>query len=297
MLVLLSSLLAFPAAGWSVAGDGVCPDPAAVRAELSRLLSAPGDLRARLEGLPDGVRVQLLDSAGRVLIDRRLPRDRSCLALAQACAVVLAAGALPFISVEHVESRPAPVPPPSVAAVPIRRPEAVPAARWILGLSAALAAGYAGSFAPDGQLLASLGGRAGRWLCQLALAAEGPRSLPLPPGSVSWQRFSASAGLARRWALGAVFLEIAARGAASALLLKGRGYTVDGSNLELDPGAELAARLLFGRGRLRPFVGVQGAAWLPSETAVVAGSAATARLPQLEGFALLGIDWQLGAHP
>jgi hypothetical protein len=294
MPVLLAPLLAVSAAGWSVAGSGACPAPEAVRARLAALVPANPELRARVDAEPDGVRVELLDVTGRVLFDRLLPRRDSCDTLAQACAVVLAAAALPFAAVEHrFELPPRAVPPPMVHAAP--RAE-VSRRRWALDLSAAVTGGLAGSLAPGARLEASMGRRSDGWLGQLALTAETARSLSLGPGSVGWQRFSAALGAARRWRIQAVHLELAARLVGSALLLAGHGYSVDQDAWRFDPGLELLARVLLGRGAWRPWLGVAAAGWWPTDDAIVAGIGGSAAVPQVEGLALLGLDLQLGSR-
>ncbi|HUB06132.1 MAG TPA: hypothetical protein VMB50_03985 [Myxococcales bacterium] len=291
MPVLLARLLTLSAAGWSVAGSGNCPDPEAVRARLAALMPANPELRARVDAEPDGVRVELLDVTGRVLFDRLLPRRDSCDTLAQACAVVLAAAALPFAAVEHRFELPPPAAPSIVRAPP---PEESSNRRWALDLSAAVTGGLAGSLAPGARLEASMGRRSDGWLGQLALTAETARSLSLGPGSVGWQRFSAALGAARRWRVRAVHLEVAGRLLGSALLLEGHGYSTDQTAWRFDPGLELLVRALLGRGAWRPWLGVAAAGWLPTDDAMVAGIGGAAAIPQLEGLALLGLDIQLG---
>ncbi|MHB8417478.1 MAG: hypothetical protein ACYDCL_05350 [Myxococcales bacterium] len=311
MPVLLLRLVAFSAAGWTVTGSGRCPSPEAVRARLLALL--PGsDARARIEGGGDEVRVELLDGAGRVLAARSLPRGRSCAAMVEACAVVLAAAAMRLVPIELPQApeatpqpaaplppiQAAPAPPPPRAepktpppAVAIAVPPTAARSFFVWGLSAALSGTFAGAFSPAAQLLTSAGTSSG-WFGQVELSAEGARSLPLGAGAVDWQRFALSAGAARRLRLGIVALELAVRGAGSALVLGGHGFGADLNSVAVDPGVELAVRALFGRGSWRPWLGASGTAWLQPEAAVSRSPSATVDLPQLEAFASLGIDFE-----
>ena len=255
------------------------------------------DRRGRV-GLPtDGpfLRLRLFRSDGTLLSEKQLAAEPSCAAMAETAAVVLAAwaaqlqGDMPyaFEMPARVEQRAVPEPP--VVAAPLPAP--APAARsWHGTVAAGLLASFQlATFAPA----ATIDVRARRvdspWGGKLALFGTGAHTQSLNPGSASWHRIGAAAGILHHQSWGSLSLDEAIDLVPALLLVRGNDYSQTHSTQTWDLGLAAGVRLGLALGRLEPWIELGGTDWLLAQFIEVTGIPQQKTLPRFEAQAGAGI--------
>ncbi|MCS6914391.1 MAG: hypothetical protein RMK29_06310 [Myxococcales bacterium] len=282
--VLLGTLTPAAMAAVVESDAGACPSASSIEARLASLLppNAPTvGRKARITRRGDRLRVELQDATGALLLERELPGTSPCAELAEAVAVVLAAGwtltapavQLPSLDLAAPPTLRRPVPPPP-------RPWEVAGSAWV---------SFAGTAAaPGGTLEASVAPRGRRLGARIALLGAGPRDEALGPGWVSWTRLAASAGPRYALSKGRFLVSVYGEVLVALVVAQGRGYTESltsvGGDLGLGGGARIGLRL----GPIAPFVGGGVAGWLLPQALRVAGLESTSTLPRFEVMLLAG---------
>jgi hypothetical protein len=288
-----------------------CPSRADVAAELARLGSAPPGssaeqqngplLSAEIRWVGDGLSIALRTPQGTLAAQRTLARSGSCLDLAAASAVVIAAWQgemrgdlgpeLPATQ-QRAAARPAPLPEPSIStaasvgSVPerARRP-------WEVGV------GVVGSresdFAPGLAIDAEVGRPQSRLAGRLGLVATGAHALPVGPvpGQSLWSRAAVDLGARERLWLGDSALDGHVAVAIALIRLEGAGFGANYTQTGFDFGVGAGIRWAWATPRLAPFVGLDALAWPSQKSVTVAGSDAEARLPRFELLGAAGISF------
>jgi hypothetical protein len=284
-------------------GGGACPTADDVERKLAPLL-APGfeahtaDVVTVEEGA-DGTVTILLDGAdGGAIAHRLLPRAPSCAEQAERVAVALAtweAQLHPEIALRLGQLAPAteapPVPAPAPAAV-VRAllPPAASTRVASLGV-ATLVDWQAGWLTSGARIDLTLGPAARSWRARMGFVGVGSHAETVAPGEGRWWRAYLTMGadvslaLGERWA---AVLGVAAAG--GVVNISGSGYQNDRTARSVDLGAELASRLEWRRGQLRPWLGVALAGWARRQDLVV-GSQVMSTLPRAEPSLALGVDF------
>lgn len=283
-------------------GDGACPAPAAVAAELAPLLppSTPAST-VELREEASGLRVRQLDDSGHELHGRLLPHA-ACSALAVGAAVVIGGWArapVTAIGPQHLTL------PRREAVEPVRasRPAATlvsdeeatadrHAGSAALDLSVAVSGAFSGSdsAAPGGMLEISLQGPRGCLGGQLALAGHGLRHQPLAEGSVAWTRAVASLGVRCVVEAAPVQLTFHVAAQGGLLYLAGQGFRDSEREIGGDVGAAAGVRMSWRWNRLAPFAGIGGGAWFTRQVAVLRDGRSAAEVPQFEVLLLAGLS-------
>jgi hypothetical protein len=268
-----------------VAGSGTCPAPEAVQTRLDALVAEPdvAGRSAQLEETSQGLAISILDPAGGIVSRRLLPGDRSCDALAEIAAMILASW-LSELRSQAVSAEPLPSEPPPPAP---RRPWS-----WEIGLG--LTGSFTGStFAPGGLFQVELGPAQARWALRAVAAYDGARQMSETPlGAVLWQRIAEGLGGGYTLFEPPYALELGGDLLLSEVLLQGQGFPVDDSTASVDPGLDLSARLVLLRGSWHPWIGLWATVWIRQEIPQIQGPTLTTALPQVEGFLGLGVSWQ-----
>ncbi len=289
------SLLATDGHTLFMAPGVVCPDAPGLARALAELNAGADTARPRRVLVSaDGptIAVELQTAEGIRVAARRIDGRAPCPDVTAAVAVFVAtweaeapAGAVP---------PPLPLPAPTIATAAATGPAPpAPAARASVAL-ALLAPATMESAAPGavGELAWGFGppgGAAGAtrpWAARLALSALAFRERGYEGGQARWARVALGLGAARRWQTGRVGLQLQADLLGAVLFLEGAGFGRDRDGRTFDPGAALGGRAHLGRGRVRPFVGVELRAWATLRHVRVAGAARGFDLPRVD--ALLG---------
>jgi hypothetical protein len=294
----VSTLMVLLASALTVRGQTGCPTPAEVTGALEALVPSaaaqPSEEVGEIVADGDGIRVRLVDGAGAVLAEKRLPAG-GCGQLAETAAVVLAAWASEFhpeLALGFELPPPPPAPPRPHPAPPATLSASMGAAAaspaWVAAAGANVLASLDGkTMAPGATVEARLYRRRSGWGGRLALSAIGTHRLAIGPGQAAWRRLSVSVGLLRRVVSSRLFAEGSFDVVSGLLAVEGAGYTVGDSDRSLDAGAELGARAGLKLGQFEPYVGAALAGWLRPQTVDVSGIQGRHGLPSAE--ARLGV--------
>ena len=283
----------------TVQGESVCPRPDEVTRALDPLLS-PGDrdaIHGRAELVPDGpsVRLRLLRPDGTLLSEKQLSAEPSCAAMAETAAVVLAAWVaqlqadMPyaFETPSRVEKQAAPEQQAVATALP---PPAPAARRWNGAVGAGLFASFQpATFAPALAIDARARRADSSWGGKLGLFGTGAHVLSLDPGSATWRRIGASAGILHQRSWRRLSLDEVVALVPALLFVQGSNYTEAHSTQTWDLGAEAGVRLGLALGRVEPWIEVGATGWFRSQVIEVAGIAQQKTLPRFEAQAGAGI--------
>jgi len=292
------------------AGD--CPGATEVERQLGPLLGEAAtvgmkDVATIKRGRDGSVSVSLADTSGRALGDRRLPRARSCGDQAESVAVTLAiweAQLHPEISLRLDRLAAETAPPPPVPAAPldpapevlVSRPSPPPAPpqRRLAKAVAVAAVGdwQSSSWSPGVRVELGLGPAQGRWRLRVAGVGVGTHTVPVPPGEASWWRAFVSlraevdVARGRSWALA-----VGGGPAGGVASISGARFDVNRHTRSLDVGGELAVRLEWRPGPLRPWVGGSVVGWARGQALDLEGTSTGVSLPRVEPLATLGADF------
>jgi hypothetical protein len=287
-------LLWMASSGVRVTGALACPTTAAVEQRLSELTSPRSDEAwvAEIAATSGGVEISLLDAGGQAIWRREFPKDLPCSELADVMATVLASW-LSDLRAQPARAEPLPGPvgvaSPPATATAIRSPLS-----WGVVLAATGSFGGPG-FAPGVLLDVGAGPARSAWALHLMGAYEGPRQLPIEPGSVSFQDWQAGVGASYALLARPFYrLEIIGYFVLSFLRLNGLGFTVDTTSNSVDPGFDLGARLFLFDGPWRPWVGMGATLWLREEVPLIQGVTSSTSLPRVGGMVGVGLAW--GSH-
>ena len=289
-------------AAMTVQGDSVCPRPDEVARALDSLLP-PGDggaIHGRAELVPDGpsVRLRLLRLDGTLLSERQLSTEASCAATAETVAVVLAAWVaqlqadMPYaFEMPLSAGKQADAEQPMVAAAVPPAPGPAPAARpWKGTVGVGLFASFQpATFAPAMAIDVRARRADSSWGGKLALFGTGAHAQSLDPGSASWRRFGASAGILHQQSWRRLSLDEGIALMPALLFVQGSNYSEAHRTQTWDLGAEAGVRLGLALGRMEPWIAVGATGWLRSQVIEVTGIAQQRMLPRFEGQAGVGI--------
>jgi hypothetical protein len=232
--------------------------------------------------------IELWEQSG-VLLARRtvaISESTSCSEQAHEAAVILAAWEV-RLQAGELEMPELPKPPP-----PTQAPEPRP-----LGLevgAGALLSLVKGQAAFGGTATMVLGGERTPWIGVLSLNGVGTHSVPVPPGSVEWDRLALALGPGYRWRFGAFALEPSASFAMCFLHMIGRGFNPDHAANDYDLALGLGVRLSLAADRLRPWVGASVSDWLRGQRVEVTGlGTPPVQIPKVEFLLALGLSFQL----
>jgi len=283
----------------TVQGESVCPRPDEVVGALDQLRS-PGDhgaIDGRAELVPDGpfVRLRLLRPDGTLLSEKQLAAELSCAAMAETVAVVLAAWAaqlqadMPyaFETPFRAEKQGNPEQPVVAAELPPPAPAARP---WNGTVGAGLFASFQPvTFAPALAIDVRARRADGSWGGKLALFGTGAHVQALDPGSATWRRIGASAGILHHQSWRSLSLDEGVDLVPALLFVRGRNYTEGHSTQTWDLGATAGVRLGLALGRAEPWIEVGATGWLRSQVIEVTGIEQQRTLPRFEAQAGAGI--------
>jgi hypothetical protein len=237
-----------------------CPTSEAVERRLSAL-RAPGAAAhwflVDVERSGSVLTVRAATAAGDARFERSLPASGPCEELEQAAAVVLLAW--------EAQLAPGSVPVPLLERREVAAPRVAEPARERLRVSAQGAA-WLSSATPAGGGGGSLEWRPSRLPIALALDVFGQarRTLSVAEGTGTWSRLSFALGATGSFSLDErVSMTVGLGLASGPFWLDGAGYQTNLHLLDWDLG--LSGRVLLylpGLGPVRPFVGVNGVAWL-----------------------------------
>jgi hypothetical protein len=287
MWLLLFGLLGL----MQVEGAIECPAPGAVVAALGRLGAgaSPNDERVALASADDQLRVRLLDRAGRVLHEWRLPRAGSCQELADAAALVVAvwSGGIDGGRRSLAPSLPEAAPP-----VALTRARAAPA-RSRLGyeVAASLLVGWepGAAVAVGGAADVTLGPRRSRFAARLGVSAQALQHHALVVGQVVWTRPALSLGGSVRLERSGVRFEASVDVLAALLQLGAEGVPSARQAYDFDAGLDAGVRLGYHWRWVTPFVEMRLVGWLRSQTALVSGLGSGYQLPRLDLWTSAGL--------
>jgi hypothetical protein len=287
--IAVALLLAAPPV--AVVGNGPCPAPADVAARLEALLPADAAAAANVASIEDRgslVRIALAAPDGSLVGERTLERAGSCADLAAAAAVVIAswqAAAHP----EFVPAAPAVTPVPAVQAT-APAPQASGGVRWSADAGLALALDGEGT---AGAAVLAFSLAPARWRLGLrataALTQAQEHALDL--GRARWSRWPLMAGPELRLVDGPVRLGAHVQAALALLRVEGRGYDQNLAHSSVAFGVGPGVRLGFGRGRWRPWLGVDLLLWPRSEKAFVGAGDPAFTLPWWQVLATGGVGF------
>jgi len=285
----LTLLVLITTSSISVTGSDSCPSRDAVQERLDALVGEPsaGGLSARLQNTPSGLQVTLVEGDGTIVSQRVIPNHRSCKDLGEIAALVLASW-LSNLQSQAVSAEPLPsLSRPSPTGTEANKRS------WCWEIDLAPTGSFAGgTVAPGGLLQIGLGPAQARWGLRATGIYDGPRQAPEGPGAVSWQRLQVGLGGTYTLSRSPFSLEIGGDAVLSNVLLRGLRFSSDSSSTSLDPGLDLSARLVLLRGHWHPWVGIWATIWVRQELPSVQGLTLQSALPQVEGFAGLGLSWQ-----
>ncbi len=269
------------------------PSPPAARVDQAPAAGPPDAVRVGIDTVDGELRVRLRGGA-ETLAEKRFQAGPSCLELATAAAVVIAAWEADLASgVLLTPGLPPPLGPgPAVSKAPPAPIEAPPG-RLRYELAAGFVASFAGAgFAPGGTVEAALG--LGRWplWARLAVTATSTRAEQVGTGEVSWTRVGfglgpSYLGLRGAWRIEAHLLAVAGLIAAS-----GSGFVQTAGIVDFDPGLRGGLRL--GRrlaGGTALFVGASALGWPGRQRLHVNGVARPVEPSRLEGLLSLGVSF------
>ena len=287
-------------AAMTVQGEAACPRPDEVARALNPLLS-PGDrgaIHGRAVLVPDGpsVRLRLLRPDGTLLLEKQLSAQPSCSAMAETAAVVLAAWVaqlqvdMPYaFEVPLRVNKQADAEQPVVAAA--LPPAPTPAARrWNGTVGAGLFASFQpATFAPALAIDVRARRADSSWGGKLGLFGTGAQVQSLDPGSATWRRIGASAGLLHQQSWRSLSLEEVIAFMPALLFVQGSNYTEAHSTQTWDLGAEAGVRLGLALGRVEPWIEMGATGWFRSQVIEVTGIAQQKTLSRFEARAGAGI--------
>jgi hypothetical protein len=298
-----------------VEGETSCPSPAQVAADVQKILGLTDEYAPKVHATltRDGawIDLQLSESDGTSLGERRLEANEDCVVLSRTAAVVLAAWltdqhpeflvALPATSeattptdaahdangtplgaTQPAATRPATPVVQQPNAVAAKKPSAPTPSTHRLALGAAIGGGWASSqFVPAAWLGVSLDPVTSGWGAQISAAWLGAYSQPLGNRHVSWTRWPLMAGPYRRFAFGSGTLELEAGPALGWLRVEGQDFTTNVGQGAASLGGYGALRFMPKAGAWHPFVMAAPVFWLGYAKAD-ATNVGTVRLPSLE---------------
>jgi hypothetical protein len=288
-----------------VVGPSTCPEPADVTTALAQL-PAPGSEDASGEGPPlvaeirrptgtgAGLSITLRTQAGAILAERVITESGSCVDLAGAAAVVIAAwqrGLRPDLGPELPRSAPG-----AIAAKPAH-PTTVTAApaqsAWPMELGvAALAAAVAGDVAPGLQVDATIGSFGWGLGPRLVGSIESPHGATLGPvpGKTLWSRSTLGVGVRKRSVVGAFMVDAQVHVKAAFVRVRGEGFDENYTASGADVGGGLGVQIGWPYRWFAPFLGVGTTLWAGRKTVEVTGTAAETTLPRYDVSLALGVS-------
>jgi len=287
-----------------------CPSRADVASELARLApdlhASSGEdqgappLSAEIRWVGDSLSIALRTPQGTLAAQRSLARRGSCLDLAAASAVVIAAwqGEMRRDLGPDLPATGQPASAPNATSTEVisatgtvgslpgraRRP-------WQVDVGFVASRGT--DFAPGIMIDAELG-RPQSWLAgTLGLVATGTHALALGPnpGESLWSRAALDLGARNRFWLGDGALDGHIAVAIAIIRLEGAGFGADYTQTGFDWGIGGGVRWFWAAGRLAPFVALDGWAWPGQKSVTVAGTDAEERLPRFELRAAAGMSF------
>jgi hypothetical protein len=286
-----------------------CPSRAAVAAELARLapdIHAPSAqeqgaprLSAEIRWVGDSLSIALRTPQGTLAAQRTLVRLGSCLDLAAASAVVIAAwqgemrGDL-GPDLPATERRASPPRTTSTEAIATTGREPLPRLTghpWQVGVGAVASRGA--DFAPGILIDAELGRPRSRWAAALGLAATGAHALALGPnpGQSRWSRAALDLGARDRLWLGDSALDAHMAVAVAMIRFTGAGFGTNYTPTGFDWGIGGGLRWMWVARWLAPFVTLEGWAWPRQKSVAATGTDAEERLPSFELRAAAGLSF------
>jgi hypothetical protein len=287
-------------AAMTVQGESVCPRPDDVARALDPLLSPSdrGTIPGSAELVPDGpfVRLRLLRPDGTLVSEKQVPAEPSCAAMAETVAVVLAAWVaqlqadMPYAFEMPVHAgKKADGQPPVVAAeaAPAPAPEA---RRWKGTVGAGLFASFQpATLAPALAIDVQARRANSAWGGMLGLFGTGAHAQSLDPGSATWRRIGASAGVSHQHSWRTLSLDEGVALMPALLFVQGNNYSESNRTQTWDLGAEARVRLGVALGRVEPWIEVGATGWFRSQVIDVTGIAQQRTLPRFEAQAGAGI--------
>ena len=300
-------LLLALAADLQLTGVHACPSVAAVKqalAEIAPDIDGRVDETARIEATGGGgAMVRFRGASGQVRIARPLPIELSCAERARAAAVIIAAHAATADPEPVPAVRIAPSPPPAKAPEPSQIEQRLPArsqAPRVLSSiteveAAALGALSGGGPTPGGRLGVAWGLRQ-QDLLRLSLGHTWTASTPLAAGQATWSRTFLALGLGRRFAArasGTTFVEPGVELLASILRIGSEGFATVETHHVFHPGVAGGVRVGHRFGDVVVWTGLGATVWPRRQQVFLRDVPDTARIPRLEGFALLGAGFPL----
>jgi hypothetical protein len=284
-----------------------CPSRAEIAAELAHLgsvASGPSSdkqdaprLSAEIRWVGDGLSIALRTPQGTLAAQRTLTRSGSCLDLAAASAVVIAAwqgevrGDLgpELPASQQGAARPVPLREPSTSAAAWAVPERA-RRPWEVGVG--VVGSRQGDLAPGLAIDAEVGRPQSRLAGRLGLVVTGAHALTLgpPPGQSLWSHAAVNLGVRRRFWLGDSALDGHLSVAVALIRLEGAGFGANYTQTGFDFGFGAGIRWAWPTRRLAPFVGLDALAWPSQKFVTLAGSDAEARLPRFELLGAAGIS-------
>jgi|GEM_PF-5102590 len=304
-----------------------CPSRGRVAAELTRLGSSPSGasradrdqprLSAEIRWVGENLSIMLRNPQGTVAAERTLPRAGSCIDLAAASAVVIAAwqeemradlgpalappqegeGTSPPRQAQQAPPRSLPLPLPGPALDATARSTAGPVPDggrpWELGVG--VLASRESDFAPGLMIGAQMGRPQSQLAGRMEVTATGSHALALGPnpGQSLWSRVAFDLGVRRRLWLGKGdgALDLHVDVAAAVIRLAGSGFGANYTRSGLDFGVGAGVRWAWTAERLAPFVALDGWGWPGSKVVTADGTQAQGRLPQFELRAAVGVSF------
>jgi hypothetical protein len=295
---LLLLLMASSPTLMSISGDSQCPTTAEVWRRLEPLLPVKPDsagpdrleIRAATDGLP---RVTLETAEGVPLAERTVPFSTSCDRLADTIAALVASWETEL----HPAWEPATVTAPHAAEHPreaVAAPLIPSRTANILSVSpmvGSLGSSAAGMLAPGFLIGASVSRVSSHWSGHVSVMGFSPRTLPLGPGEVSWERLTLSVAVARtlqsRRPLG---LDLQAGVLGGLVRVDGTGFTENSAVTRLDVGATAGLRAVWRSSHVQPWIGADLDVWPRAEEARVQALLVARPLPRLEPRVGIGVD-------
>jgi hypothetical protein len=282
---------------FTIDAEGDCPTGDAVAAALKPLLQdtrSTSSERVGIRSSEGGLTIQFIDAAGVVTGKRWLAATADCAERARSAAVVIAAqqfqlsdgGALPAPDLARPQAMPE-----SIGT--IRRTAPPRPSRLAYDMSAAFVSGVAsdGSFAPGASVAALLGEVGGHFAGHLAVSGTGQRTIAVGSGQALWTRLALSLGAAYRIRSGGWITDVTADAVAALLLVDGKGFALNATTANFDPGLAVGVRAGYRWRRVMPFVGVGVTGWLRDETVSANQLVARADLPRLDVLVMAGASF------
>jgi hypothetical protein len=292
---LLALAVASPAlAAPVVTSDSNCPSAAEVSAQVANLWQAERATAVAAHIRLDGARMLIdLASENEPVITRGLPLESDCRARAQAAALVIAAW-LDMVNADPVGLPP--VVPPASARVSTSATPTPPrsAARFLLGLGgyASLDAQGAGALFSGDAAWLHLAGRLG---LRAGLSFPLPRTMTVGQGQSRWWRPMLDLGLVLPLHEGAWNLQANAGPALGLLLVSGKGFDRNRTDVVLSWGALAGLRLGYTRtSGSTAWLELRGLLWPGAQSIrneVLGTTPRDSALPRAEGHLGLGFSF------